>query len=151
MTTATPADDTASLKAQIAGSQKAFAKADVQAALRHAAPGIQTILLDSRYWAVSRATWDAMIAAYGPDRNKYVSERYDCDDFAFSFKGGMGHTYEVNGVGIVLNWGHAHAYNAILVNDGGKCVVEYLEPQNDQFVRTPAPALYQLTHGLIIL
>ena len=139
------------LKATIAASEKVFTKADALAAIRKVAPLVVPILLDNRYWAVDHAAWDAMIKAYGPDRNAYVKERYDCDDFAFAFKGGMGHRYEVNGVGIVINYAQHHAYNLLLVNDNGVCTAEFVEPQQDQFVRSPMPTLYKLTTGLVII
>lgn len=142
------ADD---LKARITANEKMFSKADALAAVRKVGPLAVPIMLDDRYWAVDRATWDAMIEAYGPDRNAYVKERYDCDDFAFAFKGGMGHRYEVNGVGIVINYAQHHAYNILLVNEGGSLVAEFLEPQQDRFVRTPMPTLYTLTTGLIVI
>lgn len=142
------ADD---LKSRITAAEKVFTKSQALAAVRKVAPLVVPIMLDNRYWTVDRPTWDAMIAAYGPDRNAYVKERYDCDDFAFAFKGGMGHQYEVNGVGIVINYAQHHAYNIVLVNDGGNCAAEFVEPQQDQFVRTPLPTLYKLTTGLVII
>ena len=141
------------LPEQIKKSQSVFSADDAKAAIHKVAPPplIETILLDTKYWAVDRPTWDAMIADFGPDRNQYVSERYDCDNFASYFWGAMGHRYEVNGVGMVCNWTAGHAYNIILVVDQGQCVAEFIEPQNDQFVRTPLPKIYTLHRGLILI
>lgn len=115
---------------------------------------ISILLLDSKYWAASQEAWDLILQYNGVDTQKYVSDRYDCDDFAFSFKGAVSRKFAVNGVGLVIDFSGHHAYNCVLVHKDNDLSVEFIEPQNDQFVRKDAAnakACYQLTSGIVLI
>ena len=143
---------------QPAGEQQ-FSEAQVAQAFAEAqlAPGIQHIALDTRYWALPADEWDKLIAAKGEDKRAYTPERYDCDDFGFSFKGEMCDLYAINGIGLVLDWSGRHCYNCLLVvgtDVNHPLELHFLEPQQDKWIRVErkdGPACYSLTEGMIIL
>ena len=90
--------------------------------------------VDSKYRVLRRADWDEVLAATDTDAEQYVSEWYDCDDFAVSFKAEVAEKYGINGVGIVLDYAMGHAYNAVFVyNEDGSVSAEMVEPQNDNW------------------
>lgn len=69
----------------------------------------------------------------------YVSEVFDCDDYASYFKAWATANYNVNAFAICLGEvrfldvkGY-HAWNGVLVNDNGKVKVIYFEPQLGEF------------------
>ena len=132
----------------------------VQAALEAAVAhrGVHIYRLDTRYWALTQAGWDRVIADHGRDRTSYTPERYDCDDYAFAYKGSMGDEYRLNGVGLVIDWSGKHAYNCLVVapdDPGGLPEVHFLEPQTDGWVRVgpdhPQAVCYTLASGIIII
>ena len=90
--------------------------------------------VDSQYRVLPRDAWDEVLGKTDTDAEQYVSEWYDCDDFAVSFKAEVAEKYGVNGVGIVLDYQMGHAYNAVfVVDDGGRVTAEMVEPQNDNW------------------
>ena len=116
---------------------------------------LQLIPLDSKYWSVDIDTWETILKYTGVDKKKYISERYDCDDFAFTFKGNVAQKLDINGVGFVCDYSGRHAYNCILVNVGNELKFYVIEPQNDKFVvkgdiRSSSES-YRMEKGFIIL
>ena len=87
------------------------------------------LLLDNRYWLPSFDEMIEIIEKDWTDRKKYVADRYDCDDFSFSFKA---HVAELgyNNVAVVFDPLPRHAYN-LFVTDDLKLYV--FEPQTDEF------------------
>ena len=159
MTTPTPTPTPPQPKPPQPAGEREFSDTQVAQAFAEAqlAPGIRHIPLDTRYWALPADEWDKLIAAKGADKNAYVAERYDCDDFGFAFKGEMCDRYEVNGVGLVIDWSGRHCYNCLLVigtDVNHPLELHFLEPQTDKWVRVEradGPQCYSLTEGMIIL
>ena len=111
--------------------------------------GMKRKHLDSKYWACSRLDFEAIIRWDWTDKKKYVAEKYDCDNFAFSFKARMDRKFHLNNVGLVIDYSGGHAYNCVLFSDG---TAELFEPQNDRFVTDrQGTGQYKCTEGLIIL
>jgi len=73
--------------------------------------------LDRNYVPVNIEHVRHVMPRYGP----YEPEVFDCDDFAFAFKGELGH-----GIGIAIN--RRHAWNIALATDG----VYHIEPQTGE-------------------
>ena len=143
-----------------------FTPSDVLAAIRDALPattllgvfphgssGVSALFADSRYYCLHQDAWDAILAAT-VDRNKYIPERFDCDKFARWWDGVVGHNYEVNGKGIVLDFSGEHAYNIVFVwNGDGKTpslTARFMEPQENKFVDLGSHH-HILTRGVIII
>ena len=128
----------------------AFDKKTVRRALNRFAASMGDVLLDGKYFALTRKEWTAVIAAVGPDGNAYTPERYDCDSFSRYFWAEVNHRFEVNGLFVVVDYSGTHSYNALLVHDGkGSLSVLLFEPQNGQFP-TRGKAPYDLKSGFFI-
>ena len=105
--------------------------------------------LDAKYWVCSRVDFEAIIRWDWTDKKKYVAEKYDCDNFAFSFKARMDRKFHLNNVGLVIDYSGKHAYNCVIFSDG---TAELFEPQSDRFVTNKkGTGQYTCTRGLIIL
>jgi len=105
--------------------------------------------LDNKYWCCSRLDFDAIIKWDWTDNKKYIAEKYDCDNFAFSFKARMDRRFHLNNVGLVIDYSGGHAYNVIVFSDG---TVTLFEPQSDSFpILNPVAGYYRCTSGFIVI
>ena len=109
---------------------------------------LQLILLDRKYWALPEEVWKDVLQYSGVDSHAYVDERFDCDDFAWSFKGNVAWKLRVNGVGTVVDFSGSHAYNVIIVVEEEDIVFKFLEPQNDKWV--VGGPMYKMENGFVI-
>jgi len=94
---------------------------------------------DSTYWVQKWDVWKNIIAYDWIDKKKYVSELFDCDDFAFWFGSRMAGIYHLN-TGFVC-YGDTynmdgtkrsgHAFNIIPAYTDGELNWYVYEPIND--------------------
>lgn len=111
--------------------------------------GMHHKALDSKYWCCSRLDFDAIIKWDWTNNKRYVSEKYDCDNFAFSFKARMDRRFHLNNVGLVVDYSGGHAYNCVVFSDG---TAELFEPQGDRFpVMNKTRGLYRCESGFIVI
>jgi len=97
---------------------------------------------DSKYYLLNKATIEEIIKYDWTDKKKYVSDWFDCDNFASVFAAHMMEIYGVNSVGIMghvemldKNTGAHHGWhriNMILVVGNGLEAYMY-EPQTDEW------------------
>jgi hypothetical protein len=79
--------------------------------------------LDKKYLTVTEAELKQMYLDI--PKMKYVADTYDCDDFAFVFKGSA--AFRTNAVGIVIGWHKGmHCWNCANLKDR----LIQIEPQN---------------------
>ena len=110
--------------------------------------GLQIVLLDRQYWTLPETIWTDVIQYSGVDSHAYVDERFDCDDFAWSFKGNVAWKLRVNGVGTVVDFSGSHAYNVVMVDEDGELVFKFMEPQNDRWVM--GGPMYLMQNGFVV-
>ena len=110
------------------------ARSEVEKALGAYAPHMRRVCLDNRYYCLTGPDWDALIKAVGPEHRKYAVDKFDCDAFSRVWYGRVAEDYEINGMGIVIDWSGQHSYNLLLVSDGEKpatrLTCRLFEPQN---------------------
>ena len=129
---------------------KVFAVKDVEKLWHDLGVGMRILLIDRDYIALPVELWYDITVENDVDTEIYVPERFDCDDFAFAFKGEMSRQWEVNGVGIVMSFSAGHAFVALLtVERTGGLGIRFMEPQTDGWVDTTEPS-YDLDQGLVI-
>jgi len=105
--------------------------------------------LDSKYWTCTRLDFGAIIKWDWTDKKRYVKQKYDCENFAFSFKARMDRKFHLNNVGLVLDYSGGHAYNCVVFSDG---TAELFEPQNDSFKTDQlGTGLYKCESGFIVI
>ena len=111
--------------------------------------GMKRKHLDSKYWACGRLDFEAIINWDWTDKKRYVKQKYDCENFAFSFKARMDRRFHLNNVGLVVDYSGSHAYNCVVFADG---TAELFEPQNDMIVtKQMGKGLYKCESGFIVI
>ena len=97
----------------------------------------RVVLWDSQIWAMPLATWRKVIAVTDTDKISYISEKYDCDNFALGFKADVDRLGS-NGVGLVVDFGRRHAYNVVVIKEenSNEIQLRLIEPQNDRWILT---------------
>jgi len=109
---------------------------------------VQRLHLDSKYWVCSKQEFEDWIEWDWTNKKRYISEEYDCDNFAFSFKARCDRKIGINSVALVIDYSGGHAYNLVVFSD---VAPELFEPQNDSWRKKGESKLYTLTSGYIIL
>ena len=103
--------------------------------------------IDSKFWTCNEDDWKKIIDYDWTDEKKYVSEQYDCDNFAFNFKARVARKFGINSVGLVVDYSGGHAYNVIVFSDG---TWKLFEPQTDRFPRL-GTGQYKFENGFILI
>jgi len=110
--------------------------------------GMKRMTLDNKYWVCSKETFMKLVKWVWVSKMKYVGDRYDCDNFAFTFKALVGLIWGLNNVGVVIDTTGGHAYNIIIFDDGSW---ELFEPQSGRFVKPGEHKMYTFKRGQVIL
>ena len=108
---------------------------------------MEILSLDSKYFLCDEKDMKAIIKWDWTDNKKYVKEKYDCDNFAFSFKSMVDKRFGLNGVGLVIDYSGGHAYNIVVFQDGS---VKIFEPQTDRWPKA-GRGQYKFQSGSIII
>ena len=108
---------------------------------------MEIMSLDSKYFLCDEKDMKSIIKWDWTDKKKYVKEKYDCDNFAFSFKAMVDRRFGVNNVGLFIDYSGGHAYNIIVFNDGS---VRLFEPQTDRWARV-GTGQYKFEEGKILI
>ena len=119
-------DDLAILTPPELTGHKDMLKRDVSKAIG----GAKMTWLDNKYVAVSEKEFQKIIDWDWTDNKKYVAEKYDCDNFAFSFKARVDRKFHINTVGLVIDYDGGHDYNIIIFSNGTSKI---FEPQSDSW------------------
>ena len=112
--------------------------------------GVDSMILDGKYYMANESNMLNVIAWDWTEKKKFILDRYDCDDFAFTFKANVNRYYDLNQVGVVVDWSSRHAYNIILFPNRN---IWLFEPQTDSFffVSERKKFLYSLEDAVIII
>ena len=96
-------------------------------------------LVDGKYYLENWEIWKQIIETDWTDQKKYLTDRYDCDNFAYSFAARMSEIYGLN-AGIIQGWVYdkdtgkqisGHFWNVILTKEGK---LYFYEPMNDNYI-----------------
>ena len=109
--------------------------------------GMDIFALDNKYQVTTQKDMKKIIDWDWTDNKKYVAEKYDCDNFAFSFKAMVDRRFGINNVGLVVDYSGGHAYNIMVFNDGS---VRLFEPQTDRYARV-GTGQYKFEEGKILI
>lgn len=118
------------------------------------ASALQLHLSDSQYTVVDQTTWAQVMQVFAKVYLPYTPEKRDCDDYAFAFRGNVPMAFELNSVGIVIDYTGQHAYNIVVTKEDDGLHVKLVEPQSDSFVLSNSEsgadsAPYALQYGTI--
>ena len=108
---------------------------------------MEIMSLDSKYFLCDEKDMKSIIKWDWTDKKKYVKEKYDCDNFAFSFKAMVDKRFGLNGVGLVIDYSGGHAYNIVVFQDGS---VKIFETQSDRWPKA-GRGQYKFQNGSVII
>ena len=113
---------------------------------------VKHLPLDNSYTACSKKEFQEWIEWDWVDKKQYVKDKYDCENFAFSFKARTDRRFGINTVGLVIDYSGGHAYNVVLFTDSPPLLYE---PQTDEWVYIgegmSANESYKMERGYIII
>ena len=113
---------------------------------------VKHLPLDNSYTACSKKEFLEWIEWDWVDKKQYVKDKYDCENFAFSFKARTDRRFGINTVGLVIDYSGGHAYNVVLFTDSPPLLYE---PQTDEWVYIgegmSANESYKMERGYIII
>jgi hypothetical protein len=78
----------------------------------------------------------------------YRPGRFDCEDYALTYKTLIAMLMGINTVGVVIDWSGAHAYNIVMTADG---TVSLYEPQEGCVVEVGAEERHEFQNVTILL
>ena len=104
---------------------------EIEALVHRLFPECVCLLPDYRYWVTNGQDYIDFLIADDTDKAEYISDYYDCDDFAWRLMGKLHHPlYGAFAHGVV--WSQVHAFNGFI--DWTKNLY-FIEPQNDEICR----------------
>lgn len=96
--------------------------------------GLTPMILDGVYRSRRYSDWMKSLRSSRTKTFAYRRHTFDCDNFAIDFCSEMNRRFDVNGVGIVIDFSNSHAYNVILARGRGGLRVVPVEPQNGRVI-----------------
>ena len=104
--------------------------------------GCSITLSDKKYYTTNWKTFEDIIEVDWTDKKKYLKERYDCDDFSYSFTTRISEIFELNTAGVAHGTIYkngkkvgGHFWNAILVNGKNGKELYWYEPMSDKWTK----------------
>lgn len=85
------------------------------------------------------------------NKREYIKQTYDCEQFALSFVTHLSEQYNINNVGVVIDYSSAHAYVAWVPPRSDPPALKVIEPQNDNIMDPGANDMHKLERGYILL
>lgn len=92
------------------------------------------------------------VAAVDPINSKeYVDDYFDCDNYSDHFAALFAREFQVNAVGVVISpeAEPPHAFNVVIVDNGGEIEARLWEPQSDEWVTDADDPKYTLDGAMI--
>ena len=112
--------------------------------------GMYVVPCDTKYRILDGTGWGGVLDYTGVDKRRYISEFFDCDNFAIALAAVCAMKFQINSVGIVLDFSGGHAYAVLPVRqENGSIEIVILEPQNDQYI-VSLGGMYQGRFGIAI-
>jgi len=115
----------------------------MQSFLNTKLPGVLQGMLDSNYYLVDIATWKTMISFDWVHLKKYLTDKFDCDNYSFAFATHISELYDIS---VSTCYGQAldknthnligwHYWNTIITQESdGTKHLWFFEPQNSNLV-----------------
>jgi len=119
---------------------------------------LRSWFFDVRYKAIPRSELDNLLAVWKRSvlpSLKYISDLFDCDDYAEYMAVWLKMKTKTNGAGVALGsvekgWAsYGHAWVVAVVKDGSKIAIEFIEPQTGEYVTKDIGKSYKLEAVII--
>lgn len=110
-------------------------------------PYAKLYIADQKYYLCPREDIEEFLAADPTDRERYIKETFDCDDFSFRLMGQF-HRKPYSALAIGITWSRVHAYNLVFLSADGQ--VFLIEPQTDEIMVPPEEGRTYSTRVIIM-
>lgn len=106
--------------------------------------------LDGHYRLTDQNNFLNIVSWDWIDSRQYITDVFDCENYAIAFKSRIDEYFALNQVGIVIDYKSMHGYNLVVFPDSN---VMLLEPQSDKlFCWTDRSIiLYALTGAFVLI
>jgi hypothetical protein len=105
--------------------------------------------LDGQYRLTDQNNFLNIVSWDWIDSRQYVTDVFDCENYAIAFKSRIDEYFGLNQVGIVIDYKSMHGYNLVVFPDAN---VMLLEPQNDKlFIWTSRSLVFYALEGAFVL
>ena len=101
-------------------------------------PFAKVYISDRYYHVCPKKAVEDFLASDPTEKERYVTETYDCDDFSFRLMGQF-HIKPYSALAFGIAWSKIHAYNIFISIDGEVLLVE---PQTDQIIKPSKEEAY---------
>ena len=90
------------------------------------------MFLDHVYTVPTKKYISKIIEVSSIDKQEYINDKKDCDDFARTFYAETSFIYGVTAVALVIDFSSNHAYNIFWMKEGNLLKLQVIEPQTDE-------------------
>lgn len=105
--------------------------------------------LDGQYRLTDQNNFLNIVSWDWIDSRPYITDIFDCENYAMSFKARVDEYFGLNQVGIVIDYKSMHAYNLVVFPDSN---IMLLEPQSDKlFYWTNRLVVFYALEGAFVL
>ena len=95
-------------------------------------PATHIYISDMKYWLCSKTDIETFLKLDDTNRQKYVSEEHDCDDFSYRLMGQLS-IPKWSGIAFGIMWTDKHAMNCLIDSDSK---FWFIEPQTGELKNT---------------
>lgn len=101
-------------------------------------------MYDEKYYVIDAPNFFSIVANDWGYQRQYITDRYDCDDFSFSFSSRMAEIFGTNAVGVVNgniydassgNLIGGHEFNLAIVVENGQLALYLVEPMRNVYTK----------------
>jgi hypothetical protein len=112
--------------------------------------GVQRLPLDGRFFVTTKEQFDKIIAWERTNLKPYIAETWDCESQALHFKENIARIFNLNQVGVVIDYSSGHGYCIILYPDRKPLL---FEEQGDYLfeIEERNKRLYRLERAYILI
>ncbi|GAG79637.1 unnamed protein product [marine sediment metagenome] len=113
--------------------------------LRAIESAVELYLWDYYYWYISLEDWGKVFEDVLLNQPKYVSDKFDCEDFAMLTTARVLEKYRLNTCGVVVGQSPfgEHGYNLFIARVDDKAELFILEPQDGMIYPVTEPEGYK--------
>lgn len=106
--------------------------------LIEAFPHAKLYIADQYYYICPQKSIEDFLAEDPTNRERYLTETFDCDDFSFRLMGQF-HVKPYAALAFGIAWSTVHAYNVFISKEGKALIIE---PQTDEILEPTEEQVY---------
>ena len=112
--------------------------------------GMHPFFLDHVYTVPTKEYISKIIEYSSINKQEYINDKKDCDDFAKAFYAETSFLYGITAVALVIDFSSNHAYNVFWMKEGNLLKIQVIEPQTDE-IQVIGEAGYEAKSGIALI